>query len=182
MLISSLHDASKALLAGKIILHPTEAVYGIGALAKFNHNLDTILHLKSRPSHKGFIVLISQLSQIAQWILPLTHEQTHKLHTKVNGYNHTWLVPCNTHCPELLRGLHDTLAIRLTSHPIAASLCQMTDHAIISTSANPQGQPPARTATEAAEYFPLLTVLNGKCGHLKQPTRIQHIVTNEIFR
>ena len=58
----------------------------------------------------------------------------------------TWLMPCQPAAPGWLRGAHATLAVRVTAHPLAAALCRAFGGAIVSTSANRAGRPPARSA------------------------------------
>ena len=58
----------------------------------------------------------------------------------------TWLVPHQERLPEWVTGVHDSVAVRVTDHPLVQELCHLTGP-LISTSANPAG---ARAAAGGA--------------------------------
>ena len=51
------------------------------------------------------------------------------------------------------RAKHATVAIRVPGHPQARSLCRAFGGPLVSTSANPAGEPSALSADQADEYF-----------------------------
>ncbi len=65
----------------------------------------------------------------------------------------TWLLPVRPEVSPLIRGNHDTLAVRISAHPVCRELCQQLGHPLISTSANRSDQPPARSAAEVWQQF-----------------------------
>ncbi|MGB5570188.1 MAG: Sua5/YciO/YrdC/YwlC family protein, partial [Sedimenticolaceae bacterium] len=72
---------------------------------------------------------------------------------------------------------------RVTAHPLAAALCEAFGGAIVSTSANPTGGMPARTALQARLRCPAVDlILHGAIGRLARPTAIRDAVTGRVFR
>jgi len=87
---------------------------------------------------------------------------------------HTWLLPAAPGLPQWLSGSHDTLAVRVTRHPLASALCNCLDSPLVSTSANPSGQRPARNPLTLRRYFGdnIDLILHGPLGGLTRPSQI----------
>ena len=81
-----------------------------------------------------------------------------------------------------MKGEHQSLAVRVTAHPIAKALCEQYGDAIVSTSANISTQPAFKNAQEVADAFPDLFVLDGALGDLAKETAIYDAVTGEKIR
>jgi L-threonylcarbamoyladenylate synthase len=81
-------------------------------------------------------------------------------------------------------GTHAGIALRVTAHAPAAALCRAFGGALVSTSANPHGQPPARSAQVVAGYFgdALDGMLDAPLGDSEQPTTIRDALTGAIIR
>ena len=132
---------------GGVVAYPTEAVYGLGCDPWNGPAVRRILAMKRRPEAKGLILIAAELAQIApfvQWLDPTRMAEV--LDTWPGP--HTWLLPARSETPIWLRGQHDTLAVRVTAHPLAAALCRAAGMALVSTSANLASQAPARTALQ----------------------------------
>lgn len=74
--------------------------------------------------------------------------------------------------------------MRVTAHPQAAALCRAFGGAIVSTSANPGGFPPARNALQARCYFgdTIDDILPGKVGSRRKPSEIRDAATGRVVR
>ncbi len=96
----------------------------------------------------------------------------------------TWLIPARPWTPAWLTGEHDTLAVRVTDHPVAAALCRRFGGAIVSTSANRSGQTPARSLTGVRLRFgtTLDDIVPGHCGGRARPSEIRDARTGEVLR
>jgi L-threonylcarbamoyladenylate synthase len=95
----------------------------------------------------------------------------------------TWLVPHQGRLPEWVTGEHDTVALRVTDHPLVRELCRFTGP-LISTSANPAGRPAARSRLRVEQYFrgELDGVLGGALGGRRNPSLIRDLRTGETVR
>lgn len=175
--------AAAAIGAGGVVAYPTEAVYGFGCDPDNQEACERILELKQRQRDMGLILIAHRIEQFENFLNGLSEEQRAVLQASWPGPV-TWLVPNNGTAPEWITGGRDTLALRVTDHPVAAALCESHGGPLVSTSANPHGSPPAKTADEVGAYFGggLAAILDGPLGELTQPTEIRNLLTGEIVR
>lgn len=180
----TIDEGVSALSQQRIILYPTEGVYGIGADARNIELAKKICALKQRSLSKGLIVLVDSIERLGDWIKPLSDEQKKLMKTLDQGFHHTWLLPKTESCPCELSGDFADLAVRITLHPVARALCEKFAAPIISTSANIQGEPAIMTQKNALARFvtEVAGVVEGELGGLSQATKIQHIVSGEVYR
>ncbi len=178
-----LHSACRALKRGEVIAYPTEAVWGLGCDPYDEHALWQILRLKQRPYEKGVILVAANMAQLHPFLLGLSEDQLATLSNSWPGPN-TWIIPHNGHCPQWIRGSHNSLAVRVSTHPVVQALCEQFGGPIVSTPANPAGLPPARDQLQARRYFinQPLTYAPGNVGKEQQPTQIRHLLTGQIVR
>ena len=171
------------LRAGGIIAYPTETVYGLGCDPLNPDAIEELLALKQRPVEKGLILIGAKLEHLQPYIDVADAELLQKLKT-ISPQPTTWLVPAHKHTPAWLTGQHSSIAVRLTSDPIAAALCNHFDGAIISTSANPAGLPPAQTPLTVKRYFDdkLDYLLHAVISTGNKPSQIRDLLSDKIFR
>jgi len=176
----NIRKAALSIKQGGIIAYPTEAVFGLGCDPYQESSVLQLLALKNRPVEKGLILVVSDLSQLDDFIEPLTDAQQQ---TITGSENTSWIVPA-AHAPYWLRGEHQSLAVRLSSHPIVRQLCDELQQPLVSTSANPAGKNPARNALQCHHYFhqQLDIILRAATGSLQQPTEIRNLLTQEVIR
>ena len=165
--------AAKQLHEGKLLAYPTEAVWGLGCDPLNGRAVSDLLALKGRTAAKGLILIAADFEHIETFLDIKSPQMKNKLLASWPGPV-TWVVPCASRTPAWLRGNRDTLAVRVTAHPIASSLCRAFGGAIVSTSANPSGVRPAKTQLKVRCYFPetSLNFLPGTIGGQERPTVI----------
>ncbi|MGD8741831.1 MAG: L-threonylcarbamoyladenylate synthase [Granulosicoccaceae bacterium] len=178
-----LHRAVAVLHAGGIVACPTEAVYGLSCDPLNADAVHTLLALKQRPVHKGLILVASNFRQLEPYLGPLAKPARERVLQSWPG-PHTWLWPAREDTPAWLTGTHDTLAVRVTAHPLMATLCDAFGGALVSSSANLAGQRPARTALEVRTRFNarIDVILHGRTGGAVKPSTIRDARSNKILR
>ena len=166
-----------------VIAYPTEAVWGLGCDPFSFSAVSKILHLKNRPEHKGVIIIACDWQQLAPFTEGLTGEQLGRLQ-QTNSKPTTWLIPHNGMAPDWIVGGHDTLAVRVTTHPVAACLCRLFGGPIVSTSANPQGLSEATNALKVRGYFGgnIDAITSGTTGSAIAPSEIRHLLNGKVMR
>jgi L-threonylcarbamoyladenylate synthase len=170
------------LKCGGLIAYPTESCYGLGCDPSNRNAVLRLLKLKQRPQRKGLILIASHYRQVARYLQPLALHEQQKLR-RDGAQAITYLLPTRHNAPHWLRGIHDTLAVRLTAHPFARQLCCSTGSALVSTSANRSGQRPAKTYAECQRLFgKKVWVLPGRVGKRKQPSTIRAWADGRIVR
>jgi L-threonylcarbamoyladenylate synthase len=183
MLRRDLVHAAETIHSGGVIAYPTEAVFGLGCDPSNEAAVEKVLAFKQRPRDKGLILIAAEFTQLKPFIKPLDDATMRRLMNTWPGPV-TWLMPAKARAPVWLRGRFDTLAVRVTAHPIATELCRRVGYAIVSTSANVTGQCPARSADAVRQTFGAAIdfVLDGPLGDSIRPTEIRDAISGEIIR
>jgi L-threonylcarbamoyladenylate synthase len=178
-----LRRAVQTVRSGGVIAYPTEAVYGLGCDPLEHAAVQRIFALKQRDTAKGLILIASDISQLLPFMAPLPDAIMQKLKASWPGPV-TWVVPAAAALPFWLSGGRDTLAVRVTAHPVAAALCSALGMALVSTSANRSGQAPARTPLAVRAQFGagVDRILPGAVGGLDKPTEIREALSGKVLR
>ena len=180
-------QCADALAAGEVVAYPTEAVWGLGCDPFNRHAVEKVLQLKNRAQAKGVILIAGDIQQLDFLLFDLAPEYSKQLQSSWPG-PHTWLVPHHNRVPAFIHGDFDTVAVRVTTHPVVKALCHHLGGPIVSTSANPQGLPPATTSLKARCYFSnnrlghKVHYCPGSVGKANKPSRIQHLITGDVIR
>lgn len=180
---TDLRAAIHTVQQGGILAYPTEAVYGLGCNPASLTAVQRILAIKQRPAWKGLILIAAHLPQLEPFLLPLDNTLLARITPSWPGPV-TWLLPVRPEVSPLIRGQHDTLAVRVTAHPGCRALCEQLGHPLISTSANISDQPPARSAAEVLAQLGTQVdcILDAPLGSQDKPSEIRHGLTGEIVR
>ena len=171
------------LSVGGVIAYPTEAVWGLGCAPLNRHAFERLIALKHRSLSKGVILIAATFEQLEPFLAQISKSNLKPALDSWPG-PHTWLVPVASWVPGYLTGGRETLAVRVTGHPVAAALCRAYGGPMVSTSANVSGRPPARSALQARRMFgnKLDYILPGDAGGLEKPTPIRELMTGKIVR
>lgn len=175
--------AAACMRKGGVIAYPTEAVYGLGCDPDNEAAVLKILALKQRPVDKGLILIAADIAQLHPYIEPRLFTEYSAATARWPG-PHTWLFPCKPGTPSWLTGVHDTLAVRVTAHAVAAALCKAFGGAIVSTSANPATAEPARDPATVARYFgdKVDMIIEGTVDTTAQVSSIRDVRTGKQLR
>ena len=173
---------ARVVRQGGVIAYPTEAVWGLGCDPWNELAVERLLALKDRPVHKGLILVADNIRQFDFLFEDFPDTWVERMASTWPGPN-TWLVPHQDLLPEWVTGVHDTVALRVSDHPLVRDLCAQVGP-LISTSANPQGRPAARTRLRVEQYFrgQVDLVLGGALGGRKNPSLIRDLVTGDVVR
>ena len=180
-----LSQAVTALSDGGVIAYPTEAVWGLGCDPRQQAAVAKLLRLKQRPVEKGVIVVTASLDLLDDWLdldaLPAT--RIAEIQASWPGPN-TWVLPTTPKAPSWVTGSHDSLAVRISAHPLVAALCQQWQAPLVSTSANLAGMPPARSRDQLdpALLRELDGIVDGETGQQAQPTTIRDARSGQVLR
>ena len=179
----AIRNAARILRQKGIIAYPTEAVFGLGCLPEHTSAIERLLALKHRPEDKGLILIASDFSQLQPYLLPLQPEIYQRLAASWPGPS-TWVLPAVSGASSLLTGKYDSLAVRVTAHPLVRMLCRQARSAIISTSANISGHAMSYSAFQVRKQFGdrLDYILNGPLGDRSKPTEIRDALSGRLIR
>jgi len=173
--------AAEVLLRGGIIAYPTEGVFGLGCLPDDLQAVGRLLSVKQRDAGKGLILIASTIEQLAGWVaLP----DGRSIPEPDPMRPVTWIVPPGHRVHPIVRGQHPGLAVRITSNPVAAAICDAVDSPVVSTSANLSGKPAARNRFVLRRQFEQRVdyIVPGDCGPASGASEIRDLATNKVLR
>jgi len=178
-----LRKAVSALRRGGVVAYPTEAVWGLGCDPMNGVAVAALLALKRRDWRKGLILIASDFSQLEPYVRMPSRNAMKRAEATWPGPT-TWVFPVADRTPMSISGEQDTVAVRVTAHPVASELCRAFGGALVSTSANRSGRDPARSATAVRLQFPegIAAIVPGAVGGLERPTVIRHVASGMILR
>ena len=171
------------LCAGGIVAYPTESVHGLGCDPWDRAAVARVFAVKRRPVGKRCILIAADTRQLRRLV------DVHALRFATFASRYwpgpvTLVAPALDGAPGWLVGTDGTLAVRVTSHPVARGLCASFGGPLISTSANRAGHPPARDALRVRAMFgsEIDCYVPGPVGGLDAPTRIVDIRDGRTIR
>jgi L-threonylcarbamoyladenylate synthase len=179
----AIRQAGALIRAGGVLAYPTEAVWGLGCDPLDAEAVARILAIKERPASMGLILIAAEFGQLLPWLEPLPYEVEARMAATWPGPV-TWVVPAQAWVPDWVHGGRGSLAVRVTAHAQSAALCRATGFAIVSTSANRSGHPPARTGIQVRRWFDdeLDLILGGATGGRQRPSEIRDALTGLPIR
>lgn len=177
--------AAAVLAGGGVIAYPTEAVWGLGCDPLDNIAVARLLRIKQRAVDKGLILVAAHVQQL-QGLVDLRSLPPARLQVVQASWPgpHTWIVPVGPGAPAWIRGQHRGIAVRISAHPTVRALCESWGHALVSTSANLAGEPPAARceALDPRLLRQLDGLVAGETGGATRPSTIADALTGEALR
>jgi L-threonylcarbamoyladenylate synthase len=144
--------AVAALKRGEVIAFPTETLYGLGADALDFAAVEKVFQLKGRDLDSPIPVLVADQDMLRGLVTELP-PLADKLIARFWPGPLTIVLPARDDIPRPLVNVKGGIGVRISSQPIATKLLEAVARPLTATSANPAGQPPARTVEEARQYF-----------------------------
>ncbi|MBT8440112.1 MAG: tRNA threonylcarbamoyladenosine biosynthesis protein RimN [Gammaproteobacteria bacterium] len=175
-------NAARYVQQGKVIAYPTEAVFGLGCHPLDAQAVKQILKIKQRPVSKGLILIASDFSQLRPYVADVADEFLEQAFKTWPGPN-TWLFPKNPATPYWLTGDFETIAVRVSAHPVVQDLCNTAGTALVSTSANRSQQEPARSALQCRfKQLSVDMIVNGQVDLSARPSVITDLLSGKLIR
>lgn len=178
-----IQQAVQTLRDGGVIAYPTEAVWGLGCDPANEAAVKALLALKQRPVEKGLILIAADIEQMAPYLKDVNNSQYQQLLDSWPGFQ-TWIVPAPETVPVWVKGEHTGIALRVSAHPVVQALCDAFGGPLVSTSANPSGEPAALSEQQVQGYFSeeSVFILPGALGGEDRPSSIIDITTGKSLR
>ncbi len=176
-------DAAEWLNQGKILIHPTEGVWGIGCDASNQSAVEKVNILKQRDPSKSFILLAPSTQKALQYFQPLSEQQIEFIKNHWPGHT-TIIFTSNDRAPNYLKATDNTIAMRVSDHKPIISLLSLFNNLMVSTSANISNLPTPKKLEDIAEIFsdPDVAFYYYENGKLKKPSSIIDLNTMEYIR
>lgn len=146
--------AANALKEGKMILYPTDTVWGIGCDATSEEAVKRVFELKKRQDSKSLVILVSDMDMLSRYVrdIPPMAEQL----IEVNDVPMTIIYPGALSLAPSAIAEDGSVAIRIPMNGFCVEMIRRFGKPIVSTSANISGEPTATTFEMISE-----AILNG---------------------
>lgn len=174
----STHKAGRIIRNGGVVTCPTEGVFGLSCLPDDLRAIERVLTIKQRDPSLGLILIAANDSQLRHWIDTDREIPCDPLNPV------TWVVPASSAVPPWISGKHSSIAVRISSHPIASALCTAAGSALVSTSANVSGRAPVTNTYVLRRQFSGLVdyIVPGQCGTASGSSEIRDLMSNKTLR
>ncbi len=175
--------ATEIIVRGGVIAYPTEGVYGLGCDPFSAASVARVAAIKGRPLGKAMIVIASAFAQVAPLLGPVDAQHFDAAKATWPG-PHTWIFPASRDVPRWLTAPDNTIAVRVSAHPIVRALCDGADRPLISTSANRSGNNPMVSAEQIERELgdDIDAIVNGALGGHQGPTAISDARDGSVIR
>ena len=178
---NALKEAARYIKEGKLVLFPTETVYGIGADGLNAEAVKKIFIAKGRASDNPLILHVSNyqmIEQIASDITPLEKE----LITNFFPGPLTIVLKRKNHVPNVVTANLDTVGVRMPENKIAHDLIELSNTPIAAPSANISGRP---SGTNISDIFDELNdkvdyIIDGGETKVGLESTVIKVIDNEI--
>jgi protein-tyrosine phosphatase len=171
-----IHRAAQALAEGKLVVFPTETVYGVAASAILPEAVERLIHCKGRPEDKPLTLALRSANEGLDWVpgmSPLGRRLSRRCWP-----GPVTLVFANGLAGGLAERLPDavrttvmpggSLGLRVPAHEAIRQTMRLSPAPLVLTSANRSGQPAAVTGQEAADALGDgvdLVIDDGRCRY-----------------
>lgn len=133
-------EVAEDMRNGKIIIFPTETVYGIGADAFNLEAVERIFEIKGRDKSKPLPIMIGSISDIYKVARDIP-ESFFKIAEKFMPGPLTVILKKNKKLSDLITANLDSVGVRMPDHNFALPMIKHFGSAIVATSANQSGDP-----------------------------------------
>ena len=180
---SSPAEASNWLKEGKILIHPTEGVWGLGCDASNIKACEKIALLKQRSKSKNFILLAPSISFAIGCSEKIKSSKIEFLESIWPGHV-TVIMQANNSILSFLKASDNTIGLRVSNHLPIVNLLNSFNNLMVSTSANISNFPTPSLLAEVKEIFndSDVAVYAHDNGDAVKPSAIIDLKTMEYIR
>lgn len=134
---------------GKVILYPTDTIWGIGCDATNEEAINRIYEIKQRQASKSMIILVDRSDRIPLYVskIPLVAWDLINKSSRPT----TYIYPTARNLPQQIIHSDGSIAIRVVKNPFCRKLIGRLGRPIISTSANISTEPSPNSFRDISE-------------------------------
>jgi L-threonylcarbamoyladenylate synthase len=167
------------LSAGRLIVYPTETVYGLGCDPFDETAVKRIYMAKRRPFDMAMSIMVKDLRMMEE--VALLDERSRLLVTRFMPGPLTIIVTKRPNVPDILTASTNEIGVRIPDNPIAMKLIEEFGP-LVTTSANVHSHGNPITCDQAvADLGPSVSIyLDGGPAEIGKPSTIIQLTDNEI--
>lgn len=172
---NKIKSAAESIKQGKLVLFPTETVYGIGANALDEKAVKDIFIAKGRAQDNPLIVHIANIEMLDKLVQNVGEIELNLMKIFWPGPL-TIVLEKKSIIPNVITGGLDTVAIRMPSNEIARKLIEYSNCPIAAPSANVSGKPSGTMVEDIIEE------LDGKVDYIIDSGKVDIGVESTVVR
>ena len=174
-------EAAQDILNGKLVIFPTETVYGIGANALNDNACKNIFKAKGRAGDNPLIVHVNNVDMIKQ----LVEEPNEIEKTLINTFYpgpFTLILKAKNIIPKSVTAGLDTVGIRMPSNKIANKLIEFAGIPIAAPSANVSGRPSGTKIEDILKEFDgkVSTIIDDGMVDIGLESTVVRVIDNKV--
>lgn len=135
---AEIEEAVKFLRAGKVIVYPTDTLYGLGCDALNEAAVQKINAIKKRKELKPLSVIVKDVEEIKKYAFLSAKNKTILENLLPGAF--TFILPGVKKIPALVVGGGNNLGIRIPDSLVTQKLAEKFENPIITTSVNIEGE------------------------------------------
>lgn len=147
-----IEEAGKLIKEGKIVIFPTETVYGIGTNGLDEKAVRKLYEVKQRPLNKPISLLVANIEMVNMIAKDIT-ETEYKIMKNFFPGPLTIILKKKEIVPNIVTADKDTVGIRMPRGEIARKLVKLAGVPIAAPSANISGEPSGTNLQEIMRNF-----------------------------
>ena len=160
-------NAVEVMRKGGVILYPTDTVWGIDCDATNPDAVKRVFEIKQREDSKALICLVDSEARLQRYVRDVPNVAWDIIELSTNPV--TIILDGASNLAHNVMAEDGSVAMRVTKEPFSNLLCYRFQKAIVSTSANISGQPPAANYRDIAPE--LLEAVDYVCTSRRQEKR-----------
>lgn len=174
-------EAAQDILNGKLVIFPTETVYGIGANALNDNACKNIFKAKGRAGDNPLIVHVNNVDMIKQ----LVEEPNEIEKTLINTFYpgpFTLILKAKNIIPKSVTAGLETVGIRMPSNKIANKLIEFAGVPIAAPSANVSGRPSGTKIEDILKEFDgkVSTIIDDGMVDIGLESTVVRVIDNKV--
>ena len=147
-----INRAAELIKQGKIVVFPTETVYGIGTNGLDENAVKKLYKVKQRPLNKPISLLVSNMQMIDLIAKDITDIE-YRIMKKFFPGPLTIILKKKNIVPDIVTSGQDTVGVRMPSGKIARQLVEIAGVPIAAPSANITGEPSGTNLQDIKKHF-----------------------------
>jgi len=142
-------NAVEVLKKGGVILYPTDTVWGIGCDATNADAVAKVYKIKKRDDSKALICLVDSDARLQRYVKKVPNVAWDIIDAAMKPT--TIILDGAINLAPNLIAEDGSIALRITKEPFSQELCFRFQKALVSTSANISGEPPASNYSDISQ-------------------------------
>ena len=145
-----IRNAVETLRKGGVILYPTDTVWGIGCDATNEAAVKRVYDIKQRDDSKAMICLVDSDARLQRYVRQVPDVAWQLIDSLKDSDSKptTLILDGAVNLAPNLIAEDGSIALRITAEPFSKELCYRFQKALVSTSANISGEPPAQNYSD----------------------------------